>query len=170
MILNFYNYHAKNKVFLHFQWHHFSLPFLCENQGRTKQRNCRLSTETPDCQLGWAFWASSWLLDTLKYATFILCSKNCPKLACYITSRLHNINSQSTIPSLRSSLVKTIGYLVPAFFMHITLYGVCCKCCLWLNVTFVFYYYRVSPYNSTKTTMIMTILSTGNLRQSKNEG
>ena len=39
---------------------------LLKRQGRTKWRNCRLSTKTPDYQLGWAIWAASRLLDTLK--------------------------------------------------------------------------------------------------------
>ena len=35
-------------------------------QGRTKWRNCRLTPQTPDYQLGWAVLAASRLLDTLK--------------------------------------------------------------------------------------------------------
>ena len=35
-------------------------------QGIIRGRNCRLSTETPNYQLGWAILAASRLLDTLK--------------------------------------------------------------------------------------------------------
>ena len=40
-------------------------------------------------------------------AIFILCSAISPNLTCYIISRVHIINRQSTVPQLRSSLIKT---------------------------------------------------------------
>ena len=64
----------------------FSWSKQVQEQGRTKWRNCRLSTETPDYKLGWAILAASRLLDTLKRN---LWSENSPKLPCYITSRVH---------------------------------------------------------------------------------
>ena len=40
-------------------------------------------------------------------AIFILCSAISPNLTCYIMSRVHIINRQSTVPPLHSSLIKT---------------------------------------------------------------
>ena len=39
---------------------------------------------------------------------FILYCKNSPNLPCYITSRVHNIESQSVVPPLRSSVIKLL--------------------------------------------------------------
>ena len=54
-------------------------------QGRTKWRNCRLSTETQDNQLGLAVLAVLRLLDTLKRNFIFYVVKNSPNLNCYIT-------------------------------------------------------------------------------------
>ena len=53
------------------------------HQGRAKWRNCRLSTETPDYQLGWAVLAASRLMDTLKR------NFHSPNLTCFITLEVH---------------------------------------------------------------------------------
>jgi hypothetical protein len=47
----------EEKVFLH---------FLLAMQGIIRGKNCSLSTDTPNYQLGWPFLAASSLLDTLK--------------------------------------------------------------------------------------------------------
>jgi hypothetical protein len=72
-------------------------------QGIMRGRKCRLSTEMPNYQHGWAVLAASRLLDTLN-AVFILCNGNSPNLASYIKSRVYILNSQSTVPLLCSSL------------------------------------------------------------------
>ena len=74
-------------------------------QGRTKWRNCRLSTETQDNQLGLAVLAVLRLLDTLKRNFIFYVVKNSPNLNCYITLRVHILNFLSTVPPLRSSLL-----------------------------------------------------------------
>ena len=52
-----------------------------------------MTPKTPDYQLGWAVWA-------------VLCGGKSPNLPCYITSRVHIIESQSRVPPIRSFLVK----------------------------------------------------------------
>ena len=66
------------------------------HQGRAKWRNCRLSTETPDYQLGWAVLAASRLMDTLKR------NFHSPNLTCFITLEVHIINDLSAILLLGS--------------------------------------------------------------------
>ena len=56
-------------------------------QGRTKWRNCRLSTETPEYQTGLAVLRASSLLDTIK-CNFIF--------TCYITLRVHTETNRET--------------------------------------------------------------------------
>ena len=46
-------------------------------------------------------------LDTHKLI-FILCGENSPNFTCHTTLRVHNINNQSTVPPLRSSLLVCI--------------------------------------------------------------
>ena len=58
-------------------------------QGRMKRKNCRLTTKNLDYQLGWAILAECRQLDTSKRHFFFI----------------FDINNQSTVPLLRSSLV-----------------------------------------------------------------
>jgi hypothetical protein len=76
----------------------------------------------------WPWKIRTWLGQLIE---FILCSKKCPNLTCYITSiRVHNINGQSTIPPLRFSFERykdrcpsifidyaRQAYLLPIFFI-----------------------------------------------------
>ena len=82
---------------------------LAKLQGRTKWRSCRLTTKNPDYQLGWAILAECRQLDNHN-AIFILCSENFPNLTCYITLTVHNINGQSTVPPLHSSLSRPMTF------------------------------------------------------------
>ena len=70
--------------------------------------NCRLNIKNPDYQLSWELGHFGWV-----QAIFILCSKISPNLACDITLRVHNINDQSTVPPLRSSLALVIALKRP---------------------------------------------------------
>ena len=60
-------------------------------------------TRLAKVQINCAILAEFRQLDTHKL-NFHFCSENSPNLTCYITSRVHNINCQSTIPPLRSFL------------------------------------------------------------------
>ena len=64
-------------------------------------KKCRLSIEIPNYQ---AILEANRMLDTLKH--------NFPSFnrTCYITLRVHIINSQSTVPPLCSSLSSTIDF------------------------------------------------------------
>ena len=59
----------------------FYVPIICSNQGRTKWRNCRLTTKKPDYQLGSQ-------LDTHK-PIFILCTEISNNLNCFIILTVH---------------------------------------------------------------------------------
>ena len=61
MIIVYYSTSQKNDITI------FARHFNGCHQGRTKWRNCRLTPQTPDYQLGWAVLAASRLLDTLKW-------------------------------------------------------------------------------------------------------
>ena len=68
-----------------------------------KWRNSRLTTKNPDSQLGWDILAECRQLVT-HTTTLILCSENSLNLPVTLTLRIHNINGQSTVPPLHSSL------------------------------------------------------------------
>jgi hypothetical protein len=53
---------------------YFDKKYNASLQGRTKWRNCRVTTKNPDYQLGCAFLAGNTI--------FILCSENSPNLTC----------------------------------------------------------------------------------------
>ena len=72
-------------------------------QGRTKWRNCRLAAKTPNYQLGWAILAECRQFDILKRNfLFMYIIKLLTTLP--VTRAHYNINAQSTVPPLRSSL------------------------------------------------------------------
>jgi hypothetical protein len=71
-------------------------------QGRTKWRNCRLTTKSPDFQLSWAILAQCRHSYTHKH-NFHLCSENSRNLECSI-QLVNNMNDKSTVSPLRSSL------------------------------------------------------------------
>ena len=74
--------------------------------GRTKSRNCRLTTKNSDYQFGWAILTACRQLPI--NPIFILPSENySPNLTCYLTLRVHNINGPSTVPPLCPSLHST---------------------------------------------------------------
>ena len=90
------------------------------NQGIIWGRKCRLSTETPDYQLGWPVLAASRLLDTLK-CNFMYWKFSQPYILQNI-NWVHSINGQSTVPPLHSSLyVVPIWYYIIRYIDFITL-------------------------------------------------
>ena len=95
-----HNLHRKSQNHQRRIWRKYLEELHPLDQGIIRRRKCRMSTETPKYQLGWAVLAVSRPLDNLKSNLHFIS----PNLNQYITLRVHIINSQSTVPPLRSSL------------------------------------------------------------------